>query len=239
VEREEHQADPSNRSNLQDILTLPRLTEAEKQSPLGASIGYLMGLFFSLKQQVMTQRAAQAAAQSAIAPTGVDSEGATPASTIYDSFVPGPTPSVEAFPLTTGGAPSSSTAATAAASASGASLVVSNPSTRTNLEENNMMKREMQNQMAFQNKMRGLKQQELNKFRNFEGEKSAEYKTPVAVTFDPSNTVAMDALQQGAGETDGDADERRPRNFSIGLADDFWNTDVVDDQLFEFLMSEG
>ena len=45
-------------SNLQDVLTLPRLTEAEKQSPIGASMGYLMGLFSSLKQQLMVQRAA-------------------------------------------------------------------------------------------------------------------------------------------------------------------------------------
>lgn len=239
VEREEQNADHPKKANLQDILTLPRLTEAEKQSPLGASIGYLMGLFFSLKQQVMAQRAAQAAAQSVIPPTAIDSEAATPVSTIYDSFVAGPAPPMDAFPLTTGIAPSTSTATAVPAAASGASLVVSNPSTRSNLEENNMMKREMQNQMAFQNKMRGLKQQELNKFRNFEGDKSTEYKTPVAVTFDPSNTVTADALQQGAGETDGDVDDRRPRNFSIGLADDFWNTDVVDDQLFEFLMSEG
>jgi SHAQKYF class myb-like DNA-binding protein len=237
VEREEQNADHPQKANLQDILTLPRLTEAEKQSPLGASIGYLMGLFFSLKQQVMAQRAAQAAAQSVIPPTAIDSEAGS--STIFDSFVAGPAPPVDAFPLTTGGAPSTSTATAGPAAASGASLVVSNPSTRSNLEENNMMKREMQNQMAFQNKMRGLKQQELNKFRNFEGDKSTEYKTPVAVTFDPSNTVTADALQQGAGETDGDVDDRRPRNFSIGLADDFWNTDVVDDQLFEFLMSEG
>jgi hypothetical protein len=34
---------------------------------------------------------------------------------------------------------------------------------RTNLEESNLMKREMQNHMAVQNKMRALKQQELNK----------------------------------------------------------------------------
>ena len=41
-----------------------------------------------------------------------------------------------------------------------------NPSTRTNLEENTIMKREMQPQMVFQNKMRALKQQELDKYKD-------------------------------------------------------------------------
>eukprot|EP00594_Rhizosolenia_setigera_P012547 CAMPEP_0178965954 /NCGR_PEP_ID=MMETSP0789-20121207/16630_1 /TAXON_ID=3005 /ORGANISM="Rhizosolenia setigera, Strain CCMP 1694" /LENGTH=821 /DNA_ID=CAMNT_0020651119 /DNA_START=171 /DNA_END=2633 /DNA_ORIENTATION=+ len=37
-------------------LQLPALTDAEKNSPIGASLGYLMGLFFSLRQQLMLQR---------------------------------------------------------------------------------------------------------------------------------------------------------------------------------------
>eukprot|EP00592_Proboscia_alata_P006327 CAMPEP_0194360420 /NCGR_PEP_ID=MMETSP0174-20130528/7760_1 /TAXON_ID=216777 /ORGANISM="Proboscia alata, Strain PI-D3" /LENGTH=1217 /DNA_ID=CAMNT_0039131899 /DNA_START=387 /DNA_END=4040 /DNA_ORIENTATION=+ len=42
-------------------LVLPQLTEQEKCSPLGASMGYLMGLFFSLRQQIMDQRSKSAA----------------------------------------------------------------------------------------------------------------------------------------------------------------------------------
>jgi myb-like DNA-binding domain, SHAQKYF class len=38
------------------VLQLPQLTEEEKRSPVGASMGYLMGLFFSLKQQLQIQR---------------------------------------------------------------------------------------------------------------------------------------------------------------------------------------
>lgn len=38
------------------VLQLPQLTEEEKRSPVGASMGYLMGLFFSLKQQLEIQR---------------------------------------------------------------------------------------------------------------------------------------------------------------------------------------
>jgi SHAQKYF class myb-like DNA-binding protein len=49
--------DPSSHS----ALHLPQLTEEEKRSPIGASMGYLMGLFFSLQQQLNAQRAATTA----------------------------------------------------------------------------------------------------------------------------------------------------------------------------------
>jgi SHAQKYF class myb-like DNA-binding protein len=41
-------------------LILPKLTEAEKQSPLGASLGYMTGLFFALNQHLTASRAAAA-----------------------------------------------------------------------------------------------------------------------------------------------------------------------------------
>ena len=44
---------------------LPQLTEAEKASPIGAAMGYLMGLFFSLKQQLIIQRSLEAAGEKA------------------------------------------------------------------------------------------------------------------------------------------------------------------------------
>ena len=44
-------------------LILPKLTEAEKQSPIGASMGYMMGLFFALRQQLMANRAAAASSE--------------------------------------------------------------------------------------------------------------------------------------------------------------------------------
>ena len=40
-------------------LQLPNLSAAEKTSPIGASMGYLMGLFFSLKQQLLAERASK------------------------------------------------------------------------------------------------------------------------------------------------------------------------------------
>jgi hypothetical protein len=47
---------------------------------------------------------------------------------------------------------------------------------------------------------------------------------------------------QGAGEAAADGggvmfEGERNRSMSIGASEDFWNTDVVDDQLFEFLMN--
>lgn len=185
-----------------DVLTLPHLTEAEKQSPLGASLGYLMGLFFSLQQQLLAQRAAAAEAQK-------QRESAAAAAASYDAVVTSHTNAAMAPPPPDPQQPP----------------VVSNPSTRNNLEENNMMKREMQNQMAFQNKMRGLKQQELNKFL-VDGHD----------VLDAGHNLMHGSLEQAP--SDG-SPMRRPASASIGNAEDFWNTDVMDEQLFEFLMSES
>lgn len=251
----------------QEILTLPRLTEIEKQSPIGASMGYLMGLFFSLKQQLMAQRSAatqstQSTQKSKNAKSSATSSAATASGMDPSSFgAPVPiasSPAISAAGPSVAGVPPP----TSSNNAAQATTVVSNPSTRSNLEENNMMKREMQNQMAFQNKMRGLKEQELNKFRNAEAEKErashAMTHTTTAATAPSSGTsghsvhtmtsflaaaekAAADAAhQQGAGElaADGTDRGRTTRGLSFGGAEDFWNTDVMDDQLFEFLMSE-
>ena len=108
-------------------------------------------------------------------------------------------------------------------------------STRVNLEENSMMKREMQYQMAFQNKMRALKRQEVEKYKV-----AARPPSPAPAEAEMAPEV-MDfsaaAAAQGAGESiDGPPETRRHGN-SLGHVDDLWNTDVMDDQLFEFLMN--
>jgi hypothetical protein len=290
----------------QEALMLPRLTEAEKQSPIGASMGYLMGLFFSLKQQLVSQRAAQAAALA---------KQNQPVAAVFDAFVSGNLPSTTA----TGGGEhptvdvnGNATTAAAAATAAGNNEAKPNavPSMRSNLEENNMMKREMRNQMAFQNKMRALKMQELKKLKTVSSDEAGMHNkdqmeadgnvllanavsTAAAITAN-SKLAASNAnggsssepqqygvsvsqqdqqqhqpqpmqqlsshqqLQeheqqqqqqqqqqdfQGAGEAPIDGgggigfDGERNRSMSIGAAEDFWNTDVVDDQLFEFLMN--
>jgi SHAQKYF class myb-like DNA-binding protein len=255
-----------------DVFVLPRLTEAEKQSPIGTSLGYLLGLFFSLKQQLDRQRqeqqeivAAAAAAQQRqeqeqlqLQQQQRQQDQECVAVAVFDSFV-----SEQNSPQQT------SKKVGVAAAASGAAIVTTVPSTtRSNLEENSIMKREMKNQMEFQNKMRALKQQELNKYNN----KMSGVNVAHAANADPvrqettTNTASnvdhgvQTGLQhkpqqeyQGAGETGG-ADtagrERagetggadtagRERNQSMSLADDddFWNTAVVDDELFDFLMN--
>jgi SHAQKYF class myb-like DNA-binding protein len=216
----------------QDALVLPRLTEQEKQSPIGASMGYLMGLFFSLKQQLVAQRAAQAAAV-AVAKKN------QPVAAVFDSFV--------------NGLPANGQADGDGQANMTQPAVV--PSTRNNLEESNMMKREMKNQMAFRNKMRALKMQELNKCKTLattttgageeghgdheEADGGAEAKH---VSIKAAEATADDEHHQhfqGAGEpaADGGLCDSRPRIMSFAASDDFWNTDVVDDQLFEFLMN--
>ena len=114
------------------------------------------------------------------------------------------------------------------------------------------MKREMQSQMQFQNKMRALKQQELNKYKKPNGsddqaakdDKESELAESAhlganAVTEEQESEMFM--RYQGAGEAPENMVDSGPsgkeRCLSIGNADEFWNTDVVDEQLFEFLMN--
>lgn len=223
---------PGSGRQTQGSLMLPRLTEEEKRSPMGASLGYLMGLFFSLKQQLMAQRAAKSQAARANQPVN----------DVFDSFVAGKPPvSAQGY---------AGDAATGVARAPGGPT-----SSRSTLEESNMMKREMQNQMAFQNKMRALKQQELNKYKRSGDEAESDmpqqpqqFHRQMESTEEGQVDVAEAETKladyegqeyQGAGETAADITHERniPRGLSLGNAEDFWNTDVVDEQLFEFLMN--
>lgn len=273
-----------------EMLVLPRLTEDEKTSPIGASMGYLMGLFFSLKQQLEMQRqqqeiqAQQRLASKAVAEASInlasqsDIEQQNAAARVYDSFVkglPGSTPT-ECDSTLDPPSVKSNPAVTQSQSAM--------PSTRNNLEENNLMKQEMKNQMAFQSKMRALKRQEQNKYKtqlNYAAAQDTQDNSPrrsgqpqrtlsrSESSTKPSNehsgkitppaqpqeaqeqyhymqqqeneVTASYQYFQGAGDiqTDdmaGSTSEPRQYPLSMGEDDDFWNTDVVDDQLFQFLM---
>mmetsp|Transcript_4402 Transcript_4402/g.12172 ORF Transcript_4402/g.12172 Transcript_4402/m.12172 type:complete len:672 (+) Transcript_4402:681-2696(+) len=256
-------------SNRPESLILPRLTEAEKKSPVGVGMGYLMGLFFSLKQQLMAQRAAEAAAKKAaeMARTmeqhpqnphqAPNTPGAGAVAAVYNSFVDGQAPAPPVPSSATAAA--NSTTGTAAAGAVNDPLAA--PSTRTNLEENSLMKREMHSQMVFQNKIRALKKQELEKYKGSAAEAFAAATSEVDYRQQqmPPPTTTM-PHPQAAGEVGAATAEssstpalpqqpqavvQRPRGMSVGgnaammAAEEFWNTDMVDDQLFEFLMSDG
>ena len=77
------------------------------------------------------------------------------------------------------------------------------------------MKQEMKSQKAFQNKMRALKQVELDKYgTRLEGAET-----------DETNQVLNDRSMSHS-----------PLQDDEGLDHDFWNSGDVDDQLFNFLM---
>jgi len=280
-----HQSHNSSDSN-NDSLMLPQLTEAEKASPIGAAMGYLMGLFFSLKQQLMIQRSLEAAGEKAKGNAFVSSSTMAKKSS-GSSNITNNNPTAAAVAVAAGVEFVSDGAMQQPQPQNGGGSV----SMRSYIEVDSMMKREMQNQMALQNKMRALKQQELDKYKNINMGAASTTVTsntvmasvfqdstshlPVAATMDSNsverNFVAGDGLNvqqthqqerpliggnrtvvstQGAGEmagTDisartsttvhGQAKEGNNNLLDIDNSEDFWNTDVVDEQLFEFLMN--
>jgi SHAQKYF class myb-like DNA-binding protein len=216
VEPPEQEQNRSPQQN--EVLMLPQLTEAEKVSPMGAALGHLMGLFLSLKQELVAQRIAEGKKRA-------EAQAAADALSSAASMDPN-----------TEGA--------------GQTFKAGLQSGRTHIEESSIMKREMQNQMELQNKMRALKQQELNKYKSLPPSAQSgpvlnyESNNPAALEHGEHKLESRDSSHaQGAGESGGsDGDdvgrgENHPRGLSLGNQDDFWNTDVVDDQLFEFLMN--
>ena len=239
-------------------LVLPKLTEAEKQSPIGAAMGYLVGLFFSLRQQLMASRDAASSGGDGQVPSpppvvpyvsypnSADNEPVPDGQPYSMGMAPSFGPSVDASQ------PHSSYQQDQSSAASASSTAHQTLSMRTTLEESHLMKREMQNQMAFQNKMRALKQQELNKFET--AKHGADGQMTVDVGDGASQTdvhgrtksvedgdVAEDSDDkfQETGET-AEAGNSNPggavkgRINSLGATDEFW---VHDEQLFEFLMN--
>jgi len=284
-----------------EAIMLPKMTEAEKMSPIGNSMGHLLGLFFSLKKQLLAQRAINKTAAAAAGAKKNQSLSATESQIVAaspmvyhsssDARVGGasnhsmsasmamaPPLNVSAQPVpsaanaewsSANSAHLPATVTTTGESGSPNAVAVQTGSTRTNLEASSMMKREMQNQMAFQNKMRALKQQELNKYTKVPGDEhqqSPEGGSHHLVSFQmdhQQNTSEQlsdteqrqghsahqpnDQQQDGAGVENGDAQtqasgeaavdgRQRLPSFSMGGGEDFWNADVMDDQLFEFLM---
>lgn len=152
-----------------ETILLPKLTDEEKASPIGVSYGFLMGLFFSLRQQLMQQREKDAER----------SENSAPAA-------------------------------------------------RSKLEESTLMRQEMQSQMEFQNKMRELKQMELNKFKPDAA--GNEGVTTTNVPLHSSNSPIPGQHEVSA--------ESRNRSLSLGRIEDIFSDEDIDSHLFQFLMSE-
>jgi SHAQKYF class myb-like DNA-binding protein len=204
-------------------LLLPILSEEEKRSPIGVSLGCLLGLFSSIRSQLMEQRARGAAHHVAA------SAALVPVHDIQEQAVVWATPSLRGdSPHPRGYPPDAFQDAKARSIASS--------STRTDLEENSIMKHEMENQRLFQNTMRALKQQELNKYKHPVNGKESEASESLLSLPDPVNGTAhqeeineISVIELGKGVA-GLGDHPMP-------ADDFWNANVSDEQLFEFLMN--
>lgn len=233
-------------------LILPQLSEAEKKSPIGTSLGYLMGLFFSLRQQLMAQREAQSAAGVNVPPFTVADKSSV--GDVYTQFTGiqgtySQEPPIDWHPP----APHNGQLYQQDPTVDQKQDPKAAPSTRTNFQQNKFIKREMEGQMAVQSMMRGIKQRELNKYRSHElppdDNKDDDVKgldddltpNPVGKSVDHKNVDESTMNRsQGAGEA-AEADDSgekggRCRGLSVSVAEDFWNSDVVDDQLFEFLM---
>ncbi|CAB9522130.1 expressed unknown protein [Seminavis robusta] len=285
----------------QEGLMVPKLAEAEKTSPVGASMGHLLGLFFSLKKELLMQRNSRASCTvPGIAPTTASLGAAPgPVSAFYNSFngtnVPTAPATIVPNPMAAPAVMSAITRDWSSGNTGGANTAVTGAGpimpTMNKIEASSRMKQEMQNQMVFQNKMRELKQQELNKYKHIvpnpaPTETTARFKEGGAAVYgdqysaanqyssethttegggvhhqhhhqvpqapplrpehlpragegneerhDASRSAPAANNPQGAGETAIAAD--RARAPSLGN-DDVWNPDVMDEQLFEFLMN--
>ena len=227
-------------------LILPQLSDDEKKSPLGTSLGYLMGLFFSLRQQLMAQRAAHSAAGDEGKFAGQHVGDETQLGDVFSHFsggMPESYPQVAAPEWQPPTPRDGQVYQHEAASDSKTTI-----STRTNFERSMLMKQEMESQRAFQSKIRDLKQREVNKFILHELPSDAEHDgkaldddftpNPVGKRTDDKGQGAGEIAEGGEIAEAGDSGEKgRLRGLSVGASDDFWNTDVVDEQLFEFLMN--
>ena len=260
----------------QDTIVLPRLTDQEKQSPIGYSLGYLIGLFFSLKEQLDRQRRQKELAAAEAEKKFLEQQSLQHAA-VYDSFAkdqphephhPHQQSAVTMAPPGDSNNNMNPPPLTATATAT----IQPQSSTRSNLEQSSMMKREMRSQMTFQTKLRALKQQELNKYNKLAHDMAQHQQQqqhfqehqpqqqqhfhaddkPAAMSDhndhhndDSIHSVEFSQQEQHREQEDyhqatGESGTDRPamRSLSMGDDDEFWNTAVVDDELFDFLMND-
>lgn len=220
------------------VLQLPQLSDVEKRSPVGASMGYLMGLFFSLKQQLINQRISNESSRERMDAVGSfssfpDQHDQVKSSTYQISNQAHNHQDTHTISI---GQPSTTSSESRA--------------TNPLMEENNMMKREMKSQMSFQTKMRKLKEQELNKYKTESSTSGAQI--PYSSPLRPSSSATTHTLEQRnlrdvnnevaspSGNVYRSTSDKKDRADSIeNIGDDFWKSDeVLDDQLFEFLMND-
>ena len=242
-----------------NVLHLPRLTEEEKRSPIGASMGYLMGLFFALQQQLSHQRALQVRQQEQEEQLALPSPPSTnPAGPSYGAYVAPQEPQQQhqqQYPPqshhhhTPFGTPSL-----------GHHRPGQQPietSTSAILEENSRMERDMRAQRKFQDQMRAFRDKEVAKVQHVHPQDRHHDAFAEAVrdqdsAFAASATTSAGEISHGEGglpqqqQPDAAAataaatlplsSDDRARSSSIDLSDaDFWDATLDNDGLFDFL----
>ena len=105
------------------------------------------------------------------------------------------------------------------------------------------MKQDMKSQKAFQNKMRALKQVELNKYGGHENLTSESSAAQQGEQYTHETSGQQAAFASAGGEEAGQETEqavhdRHGAHSPLQLDHDFWHSEDVDvnDQLFDFLM---
>jgi hypothetical protein len=195
-------------------------------------MGYMLGLFFSLKQQLYALRNSDGSEPRQVSPASkqqaqVEIAGHNPLA-LKDSFF-------------------SSVASHDKTGVFHSSLLTVNP-----LEETNNMKREMQHHINFQNNLRRMKEQEFSKCMTQSGDQISHGQLSglkvnnTTRNWNGTNQHKDTSAQGNAGH--------EGRNFgddamllmkgesrdSAGVADDLWNTEGVDEAfLFEFLKDDN
>jgi len=215
------------------VLQLPILSEDEKKSPVGASMGYMLGLFFSLKQQLYALRSSN----------GVE------ARQLSSSSKQQPQPHVETSGPSAMALKDSFFSAVTSHDKSGvfhSALMTVNP-----LEETNNMKREMQHHINFQNNLRRMKEQEFTKCTPQGGDQSSNSQLSslkvnntarhwTGTTQQKDNSAHSNAAHEGRAFGDEAMLLLRGESRDSGaVAEDLWNTEGVDEAfLFEFLKDD-
>ena len=317
-------------------LYLPQLTEDEKRTPLGASMGLLVGLFLSLNQQLDLQRknsdptvvASSIPSQlcmphnhqlpctashfsnnalpqqhlinqphetssQAVAIENNHKQGYTnhDSATQLQSLAPVPVKTIiptdplsriqqvhcqqqdqhSSWSKATLSHPSDkqntyinqqcnhiSTVATLSDNVSKVSDDKSQPNSRNNapIKENHMMKREMQSQMVFQNKMRKLKENEIEKHRVASTLQSSSDHSKEKCSIIPPKTDCNDSSYDNKNSIGQDniptvpvingmkndraafLEKKNHDKDSSAITEDFWQGINIDDNLFQFLITE-
>lgn len=258
--------DVDKRSSIEicrNALILPTLTEDERRSPLGSALGYVLGLLFAFRQQLLHQRRmssdvglaqGQKHREMLLTTQQHNKEGCKVPTTSIVGEKPYYSCGENLGNMDSALLDKSNTAAAVAGYSMQQHQHKRSMSSANNpsLEESQKMKLEMREQIAVQNKMRALKRKEIEKYQPLD-EEGDDQDTAISIPTQVPSSLLMaiepypypvrtTAVTEGSATNTGGTPQQRPRALSESLPlsyEDFWSVDMVDEQLFEFLMSTG